>query len=156
MNDLNQKILLTKEGLTELQTELKNLEGFKLPQAIERLANAREQGDLAENSEYKSAREDLMFIEGRVEELKDIINRAKVISNRHSRKNIDIGCRVTLHINGKKDVYTIVGEWEADPKQRKISHSSPLGKALLGKKVGDRVEVAAPVGKIVYKIMQIE
>ena len=156
MNDLNQKILLTKEGLTELQTELKNLEGFKLPQAIERLANAREQGDLAENSEYKSAREDLMFIEGRVEELKDIINRAKVISNRHSRKNIDIGCRVTLHINGKKDVYTIVGEWEADPKQRKISHSSPLGKALLGKKVGDRVEVAAPAGKIVYKIMQIE
>ena len=142
--------------MTELQTELKNLEGFKLPQAIERLANAREQGDLAENSEYKSAREDLMFIEGRMEKFKNIINRAKVISNRHSRKNIDIGCRVTLHINGKKDVYTIVGEWEADPKQRKISHSSPLGKALLGKKVGDRVEVAAPAGKIVYKIMQIE
>ena len=67
-----------------------------------------------------------------------------------------MGCKVTVHINGNKDVFHLVGEWEADPKQRKISHESPLGRALIGKKVGDKVEVEAPAGKIHYKILNIE
>ena len=74
----------------------------------------------------------------------------------HSKKKIDVGCKVTLHISGKKEIFTIVGEWEADPLQKKISHFSPLGKALLGKKVGEKVEVEAPAGKITYKILNID
>ena len=69
---------------------------------------------------------------------------------------MDIGCKVTLHINGKRDIYTVVGEWEANPKEKKISHESPLGKALMGKKSGESVEVEAPAGKILYKILHIE
>ena len=69
---------------------------------------------------------------------------------------MDVGCKVTLHGNGKKDMFTVVGEWEADQKEKKISHESPLGRALMGKKSGDSVEVEAPAGKILYKILHIE
>ena len=87
--------------------------------------------------------------------MEKVISEAKVISS-HSRTKVDVGCKVMLHLNGKKETFTIVGEWEADPMQKKISHSSPLGKALLGKKVGEKVEVEAPAGKILYKILGIE
>ena len=127
----------------------------KRPELVSRLAAARSQGDLSENSEYASARQDLAFIDGRIAELEVVINEAKVVAS-HSKSKVDVGCKVTLHVNGKKDTYIIVGEWEADPAQRKISNSSPLGKALLGKKVGEKVQVEAPVGKIVYKILEIE
>lgn len=149
-----QKILLTKDGLKQLQNEHQHLLNEKRPVAVERLANARSEGDLSENSEYTAAKQDLAFIDGRIAELKQVLMEAKVISSR-SKKKIDVGCKVTLHVKGKKDIYTIVGEWEADPAQKKISHSSPLGKALLGKKAGDQVEVEAPVGKIIYKILKI-
>lgn len=149
------KIVLTKDGLKELQQEYHNLVDSKRPVAVERLANARSEGDLAENSEYSAAKQDLAFIDGRIAELKLILSEAKIVSS-HSRKKVDVGCKVTLHVNGKKDIFTIVGEWEADPTEKKISHSSPLGKALLGKKPGDKVEVEAPAGKILYKILHIE
>ena len=152
---LNSNIVLTKEGLKELQEEFHQLNDVKRPEAVERLANARSEGDLAENSEYTAAKQDLAFIEGRIAELKQILMEAKVIAS-HSKKKVDVGCKVTLHIKGKKEMFTIVGEWEADPIQKKISHSSPLGKALLGKKPGDHVEVEAPAGKLLYKILHIE
>jgi transcription elongation factor GreA len=154
--DNQHNVLLTKEGLEELKKEYDILISTKRPDAIKRVAAARDQGDLSENSEYAASRDDLSFIEGRVSELEEILHSAKLISSRHSKSAVDIGCRVTLHIDGKRDVYTIVGEWEADPKEKKISHSSPLGKALLGKKVGEQIEVTAPAGKLVYKIMHIE
>lgn len=154
MNNI-QKILLTKDGMADLKKEYDELLNKKRPELVARLANARAQGDLSENSEYTSAKQDLGFIDGRITELEVILHDAKVVST-HSKGKIDVGCKVTLHINGKKEVFTIVGEWEADPMQKKISHSSPLGKALLGKKVGEKVEVEAPVGKILYKVLSID
>lgn len=155
MND-HQKFLLTKEGLEELKREYDILANNKRPEAVKRVAAARDQGDLAENSEYAAARDELSFIDGRIQELEEILKNAALISSKHSKTMVDMGCRVTLHIDGRKDIFTIVGEWEADPKERKISHSSPLGKSLMGKKVGDVVEVAAPVGKLKYKVAHIE
>ena len=150
-----QKVLVTREGLTELKRELDELVQSKRPEAVTRLANARGQGDLTENSEYTAAKQDLAFIDGRIAELEQVLHEAKVVSS-HSRKKVDVGCKVTLTIKGKKETFTIVGEWEADPAQKKISHSSPLGQALMGKKPGDHVEVEAPAGKILYKIVHID
>lgn len=153
--DTTQKVILTKEGMAELKGEHDELLNNKRPDVVARLAAARSQGDLSENSEYAAAKQDLAFIDGRIAELEAVILEAKVVAS-HSKSKVDVGCKVTLHINGKKDTFTIVGEWEADPKDKKISNSSPLGKALLGKKVGEKVEVEAPIGKILYKIMHIE
>ncbi|MBI5448848.1 transcription elongation factor GreA [Candidatus Gottesmanbacteria bacterium] len=152
---MNHRILLTKEGLDELRIEHEELTKKKRPEAVARLSDARDLGDLSENSEYAAAKQDLAFIDGRIAELEEIIHGAKVVTT-HGKKQVDVGCKVTLHINGKKDVFTVVGEWEADPMQKKISHESPLGKALMGKKQGDSVEVEAPAGKLHYKILGIE
>lgn len=151
----NQKVVMTREGLSELKKELDELVSNKRPEAVSRLSLARGQGDLTENSEYAAAKQDLAFIDGRIAELEKVISEAQVIAS-HSRSKVDVGCKVTLHANGKKDSYLIVGEWEADPSEKKISHSSPLGRALIGKKVGEKVEVEAPAGKILYKILSIE
>lgn len=154
MNNGN-KVVMTREGLLELKKELDELLKSKRPEAVARLAAARGQGDLSENSEYAAAKQDLAFIDGRIAELETVISEAQVISS-HSKSKVDVGCKVTLHINGKKDTFLIVGEWEANPTEKKISHSSPLGKALLGKKIGEKVEVEAPIGKVVYKIISID
>lgn len=153
--DNNQRTVMTKEGLSHLKDELNELTTNKRPDAVKRLADARDLGDLSENSEYASAKQDLAFIDGRIAELEEIIHGVKVITS-HSKGQVDVGCKVTIHVNGKQDVFTLVGEWEADPTQKKISHESPLGKALMGKKVGEKVEVEAPAGKVLYKILQIE
>lgn len=149
------QVLLTKEGLEELKREYDQLVNKKRPEVVARLAESRVLGDLAENSEYAAAKDDLIFIDGKISELKQVISEAKVVATR-KRKKVSVGCKVTLHGKGKKHQFTIVGEWEADPNEKKISHSSPLGKALLGKKEGDEVEVEAPAGKILYKILDIE
>lgn len=156
MNHDHQKFLLTKEGLDELKHEYNVLVQQKRTEAVKRVAAARDQGDLAENSEYAAARDELSFIDGRIQELEEILKNSELISSKHSKNIIDMGCQVTLHIDGRRDVFTIVGEWEADPKEKKISHSSPLGKSLMGKKVGEVVEVEAPAGKLIYKIVHIE
>ena len=153
--DTTNKIVLTKDGLSELKREYDDLVNVKRPDAVNRLADARELGDLSENSEYAAAKQDLAFIDGRILELEEIIHGAKIVTN-HTKNAVDVGCKVTLTINGKKEVFSLVGEWEADPMQKKISHSSPLGKALMGKKVGEKVEVEAPAGKVLYKILSIE
>ena len=153
--DPNNKVLLTKEGLAELKREHEVLVNVKRPEAVARLAAARELGDLSENSEYAAAKQDLSFMDGRILELEEILHGAKVITN-HGKSHVDVGSKVTLHVNGKKEMFMLVGEWEADPKEKKISHESPLGKALLGKKVGEKVEVEAPAGKVLYKVLHIE
>jgi transcription elongation factor GreA len=154
--DISQhQIVLTKEGLEELKREFDELINVKRPIAVQRLSDARDLGDLSENSEYTAAKQDLAFMDGRIAELEEILHNAKVITS-HSKGNVGVGSKVTVHINGKKEVFTVVGEWEADPGQKKISHESPLGKALIGKRVGDQVEVDAPAGKILYKIVSIE
>lgn len=156
-NNHPQKVLLTQQGLEELKKEYEELVKVKRPAAVTRLSQARDLGDLMENSEYTAAREDLSFIDGRIAELEEILRGAKLISHTgFGNGKVDIGCKVTLHVDGKKDIFTIVGEWEADPLKKKISHASPLGRALLGKKVGEKVEVEAPAGKAIYTIIEIE
>lgn len=153
----NQPTVLTKEGLEKLQNELEELKNIKRTEAVQRVAKAREMGDLSENAEYASARDELAFIDGRIAELEELLVSVKVADASGGKKGtVGLGCKVTVHLDGKKDTFTVVGEWEANPLEKKISHESPLGKALLGKKVGEKVEVDAPAGKIVYKILDIE
>lgn len=147
-------MLITQAGLDQLKAELDQLVNTRRPGLVERLALARSMGDLSENSDYQSAREDLSFVDGRIAELEDLIKSAQ-IAKPLNNDAIDIGHSVTVKVNSRAAVFHIVGEWEADPKQSKISHSSPLGLALMGKKVGDKVEVTAPAGKLVYTVTAI-
>lgn len=151
------KIYLTKEGLAELKKEYDELVGKKRPEVLERVSQARNMGDLSENAEYVASREELTFIDGRIDELEIILKQAVVIRENVKTSNhaVKLGSTVTLHSNGRKEVFTVVGEWEADPTNKKISHESPLGKVLIGKKVGDKVHVEAPAGKITYAIISI-
>ncbi|QQG40974.1 MAG: transcription elongation factor GreA [Candidatus Levyibacteriota bacterium] len=154
----NKKIYLTKEGLAELRKELENLTKTRRPDVLERVSQARSLGDLSENAEYAAAREELSFIDGRIDELEELIRQASVIHEAGKRGSVlvKLGSKVTLHVNGKKENFMVVGEWEADPLAKKISHESPLGKALIGKKVGEKVEVTAPAGKILYTIVSVD
>jgi len=154
MSDLNGKVQMTQTGLDELKQELQKLKD-KEPEAVDRVTKAREFGDLSENSEYHASREDLSFIQGRIEELEDMVARATVVEITKSTGLVDIGCEVTVHADGQEHTFTIVGEFEADPIKKKISHDSPLGKALMGRKVGETVEFEAPVGKVTYEVKRI-
>lgn len=153
MND--KKVYLTQTGLDTLKKEYEELTKVKRPDVVTRLAAAREMGDLSENAEYTAAREELAFLDGRIEELEMLLKQAVVIEDHHGDNMISLGSEVTLKIAGKKEIFNLVGEWEADPQQKKISHESPLGKALMGKSVGEEVEVEAPAGKMVYTIVSI-
>ena len=155
MSDEN-TIKLTKQGFENLEKELVSLKEEKRPKMVKRLAEARAEGDLSENSDYTNAREELEFLDGRIAELEDVIKRAEVIKSNGDSNEVSVGTRVTVGVNGNKHTYNIVGEWEADPQERKISHTSPLGQALVGKKVGHEVEVEAPAGKITYKVLEIK
>lgn len=150
-------IKVTKQGLEELKAELAELRDVKRPYMVDRLSNARSQGDLSENSDYQSAKEELEFLDGRIDELEEVLKNVQVVSsNGNGRSGVGVGTKVTVKANGKQTMFDIVGEWEADPMNKKISHDSPLGVALLGKNVGDKAEVEAPAGKIQYEILAIE
>jgi len=153
--DNDKKVYLTQKGLDDLKKEHEDLVNIKRPEVVLRLAAAREMGDLSENAEYTAAREELAFHDGRIEELEMIIKHAVVIEDHHGDKIISLGSQVTVKVDGKKEEFNLVGEWEADPMKKKISHESPLGKALMGKVVGDEVHVEAPAGKMVYTIVSI-
>jgi transcription elongation factor GreA len=148
-------VKLTKEGLEGLKNELAALRDVQRPKIVERLANARSQGDLSENSDYQTAREELDFLDGRIEELEEVIKTASVATVSKA-DGVGVGTKVTVKVDSSKVVFDIVGEWEADPVNKKISSDSPLGKALAGKKVGDKVEVDAPAGNVTYEILAIE
>ena len=156
MKNIDQ-IKITKDGLETLKGELDTLLNQKRPKLVERLAYARSQGDLSENSDYANAKEELEFLDGRIAEIEAVLQRVEVISSNDSKANgVGVGAEVTVRVNGKDNVFNIVGEWEADPINRKISHTSPLGQALAGKGVGEKVEVEAPAGKVAYEILAIK
>ena len=158
MSDLSQTIAMTQSGYDTLVAELQELTEVKIPAAIKRLALARSHGDLSENSEYHAAKEDLAFLEGRKDELDMLIQRAEIVGKDETQKGIvGIGSQVMVEVDGKgkHHTYHIVGEWEADPSQKKISAKSPLGVALLGKKAGENVEVEVPAGKVIYSIREV-
>lgn len=150
---MKKEFQLTKEGVTELQAELAELKA-KLIEVIDAIKTARDQGDLSENAEYHSAKEEQERVDNRISEIEHILANAEIIARR-STSSIGIGNSVTLK-GGKKDVtYHIVDSVEADPLESKISDESPIGKALLGKKVGDSVEITLPAGVQKYEIKEI-
>jgi transcription elongation factor GreA len=149
------KVLLTKEGLEDLKKELKNLIEVKRPEVVQKISAARDMGDLSENAAYVSARDEQAFIEGRIAELEEIIKNAVVSSGASSKGVVSVGCKIRVHVDGVEQEFSLVGGPEADPKEKKISHESPLGRALMGKRVGDKVEIDAPMGKLVYTILSV-
>jgi len=143
-------------GLEKLKEELKQLITVERPEVVDRIAKARDLGDLSENAEYHDAREKQSFIEGRVQELESLIKNA-VLIEKHSASIIELGA--TVHAtcdNGTKVKYTIVGHSEANPAEGKISHESPLGKAFLGQTIGHEFELKIPSGVLKCKIDHIE
>jgi transcription elongation factor GreA len=153
-----QKFPMTADGLSRLQEELRVLKADERPAVIRAIAEARAHGDLSENAEYHAARERQSFIEGRITELEAIIPSVEVIdTSRLSGDQVRFGAHVTVVDEETDDekTYRIVGQYEADMKVSTISISSPLAKALIGKKVGDSVEVPAPGGARVYEIAAV-
>ena len=153
------KIPITNIGFEKLEEELKILKSIERPSVIKAIADAREHGDLSENAEYHAAKEKQSFIEGRIADLENKISRAEVIITKKLKSNkVIFGATVTLGEVGKKKqlVYQIVGTEEADVESGKISISSPLARALLGKKIDDSVEVYSPGGSKEYEVENIE
>jgi len=149
------KIQFTQDGYKNLEKELAELQDNKQPQAVQRLHKARSMGDLAENSEYSAAKEELAFVQGRIREIEELMKRAEIIEPQ-TTDGITIGTEVVVEKDGKIEIFSIVGEFEADPTAKKLSATSPIGKSLLGKKEGDTVVVEVPAGKQKYKILKIK
>ena len=152
---MSKKYLLTQEGLNKLNEELKHLINVKRKEVLERIREAAAHGDLSENADYAQAREEQSFVEGRIQEIEEMIKNAEIISAVTQTNNVTIGSTVVVKVNGNERKYTIVGSNEANPTEGKISNESLVGKALLGKKVGDKVTVAAPAGEVEYEITEI-
>jgi transcription elongation factor GreA len=153
-----EKIPMTPGGLVTLEEELKLLKSVERPAVIRAIAEAREHGDLSENAEYHAARERQSFIEGRVTELEDIISRAQVIDvSQLSGDTVRFGATVTLadEDNDDESIYQIVGAHEADIRSGLLSVHSPLARALIGKHIGDSVEVSTPGGSKSYEIVNV-
>lgn len=153
---MSKKYLLTKEGLEKLNEELKHLVNEKRKEVIERIREAAAHGDLSENADYAQAREEQSFIEGRVQEIEDIIKNAEIITTNGHGNVVTIGSTVHIKTNGNEKKYAIVGSNEANPKESKISNESLVGKALLGRKVGEKFKVTTPAGEMDYEIVSLE
>lgn len=152
------KIPMTKDGHVKLEAELERLKKVDRPNVIQAIAEAREHGDLSENAEYHAAREQQSFIEGRIEELEAVLSRADIIDpTKFSGDVIRFGARVTIIDDDTEEetTYQIVGEYEADIEQRKLSIVSPVARALIGKTVGDTVEVRTPKGAKDYEVLKV-
>lgn len=140
--------LLTPQGLARLEEELARLRKVRLPEVAENIRQARETGGTTENSEYEEARNEWSFVQGRIRKLEGLIKRAVVVEFESGRENaVTLGSRVRVrNQDGKEEVYHLVGSLEASPLEGRISHESPVGQALLGRRVGEEVEVAVPAG----------
>lgn len=151
--------ILTYEGLKRLEDELEHLKVVKRKEVAQKIKEAREQGDLSENAEYDAAKDEQRDIESRIEEIEAILKHAEVVvDDDQDSDKISIGCTVVLYDEEFEEevTYKLVGSTEANSLSGKISNESPLGKALLGKSVGDTVETPAPAGTVVYKVLKID
>lgn len=154
--------LVTREGLEKLKEELNYLKEVKRKEVAERIKEAISYGDLSENSEYEESKNEQAFLEGRILELEEKIKHAKIIDERHKKTaSVQIGSKVVISTTDSKGAlreqeYTIVGSTEADPLSFKISNESPVGRALLERKVGDLVKVKVPAGQIQLKVLKVE
>jgi transcription elongation factor GreA len=155
----DKEVILTHDGLNKLEKELETLKTVKRPEVAERLKQALEFGDISENSEYEDAKNEQGFIEGRILLVEKMLRNAKVIDEQDVKDNIvNAGTKVKLiEVKGGVEVeYMIVGSAEADPEHFKISNESPVGRSLMGQKVGSIVNVNIPIGTIQYKIVGIK
>jgi transcription elongation factor GreA len=151
-------VLLTEEGLARLEKELEHLKTVRRPQVAERIRQAKELASTQNNAEYDDAKNDQAFVEGRVLTLEKLIQDARIINEEeaHHASAVQIGSTVHLVDSaGKRTQYTIVGSAEADPKSGRISNESPVGLALLGKRVGDEVQVSVPKGLMRFTLTKI-
>ena len=155
---MNDRVPVTANGLAQMQEELKQLKNVARPEVIRAIAEAREHGDLSENAEYHAARERQSFIEGRVGELEDKISRAEVIDvSKLSGDTVKFGATITIvdEETDEEQAYQLVGEWEAEVKEGRMAITAPLARALIGKSVGDSVEVSTPKGEKSYEILKV-
>jgi transcription elongation factor GreA len=151
-----EKIYLTEEGKIKLQIELEELEGPRRSEIAARLKSAIEMGDLSENADYHKAKEDQGFLEGKILEIKHTLDHAIIIEETNGNDKVTVGCKVTVQEEDfPPETYFLVGSKEADPGSNKISHISPLGKALLDRKVGANVSIKTPGGEYTLKILDI-
>jgi transcription elongation factor GreA len=152
---MNKQFRLTKDGIAELEAECANLIAER-GSIAERIKTAREFGDLAENAEYQSARQEQEKNETRIAEIEHILNNSEIIKPGKASTNVRLGSKVELKSkDGKKKAFQVVGTVEADPLEGKISDESPLGQAVLGKKVGDEVQIVTPIETASYKITSL-
>jgi len=149
---------MTQAGKDKLEQELEYLKSVKRKEVVERIKIARSFGDLSENSEYDSAKEEQAFVEGRITTLENMIRNAKIIAEVEMADSVTLGSSVTFVElpDGEEETYSIVGSAEADPFEGKISNDSPIAKSLLGKKVGDQVSVQTPGGEMSVRIVSIK
>jgi transcription elongation factor GreA len=153
----NKEIYLTPEGAQKLRSELEDLINKKRPELAQRLRHAVEMGDLSENADYTKAKEDQAFLEGRIQELEFILREAIIVEKDEQNDVVKIGNSVLISQNGAApETFLLVGVKEANPREGKISHESPIGKALLGKRRGDTSVVQTPGGKIELNILDIK
>jgi transcription elongation factor GreA len=153
------EVLLTEDGLKQLQDEVNHLSTVKREDVAERIRQARDFGDITENSEYDDAKNEQARVEHRIDQIETMLSRAKVIDRRHVKtKEIGVGSLVEIKQvgSGKKQEYRIVGPAEANPENHMVSFESPVGRALMGLKVGDTAMVSAPAGQIKYRVISIK
>jgi transcription elongation factor GreA len=147
----------TAEGLVDLKQEFEDLKHKKIPDIANLIDEAKQQGDLSENAEYQQAKEEMAWAQGRLQELRYLLDNAQVVESVQKKQdNVIVGSTIIVKTNTSTKSYTIVGPHEASPLQGKISNESPLGEAFLGHKVGDEVKVITPAGKQVYEILEIK
>ena len=151
----NKPTYLSKDGLEKLRSELDEMVSVKRPEVANRIHDAKEHGDLSENAEYEDAKNEQAFVEGRIQTLEALIKNATIIDENHSTDHVQIGSTVAVESPDGKEAFTIVGSAEAKPAEGRISNESPVGRALLGKKKGEKVVVKVPAGDFTYKIVGI-
>jgi len=155
-NPMNTKpTYLSKDGLDKLRTELDEMTSVKRPEVAQRIHDAKEHGDLSENAEYEDAKNEQAFVEGRIQTLQALIKNATIIDEHHSTDHVQIGSTVKVASDDGEESFTIVGSTEARPTEGRISNESPVGRALLGKKKGEKVVVKVPAGDFTYKVVSI-
>ena len=154
---VKREIFLTPEGETKLREELAELTGPRRVELAKRLRHAISQGDLSENADYIAAKEQQAFLEGKIQEIETVLREATVVENGGNGERVEVGSTVTVKEDGREpDTYHLVGIKEADPRRGKISNESPIGKALLGKRVGEVAIAKTPVGEMKLKIVEIK
>jgi transcription elongation factor GreA len=151
----NKPTYLSKDGLEKLRAELEEMITSKRPEIAQRIHDAKEHGDLTENAEYEDAKNEQAFVEGRIQTLEAIIKNATIIEETTSTDHVQIGSTVSVESQDGQETFQIVGSAEAKPGEGRISNESPVGRALLGRKKGEKVVVRVPAGDFTYKIVGI-